>query len=65
MRWLGVFIASNHFLAVAGDGRTEQSGGAPDSHCSLSGACHVSASVRVWSSGPLERFVVLLHRTVR
>jgi hypothetical protein len=34
----GVFIAPNHFLAVAGDGRTEQSGGTSDCHCSLSGA---------------------------
>jgi hypothetical protein len=24
--------------------------GAPDSHCSLSGVRHVSASIRVWSS---------------
>jgi hypothetical protein len=38
--------------------------GAPDSHCALSGACHVSASVRVRSSCPLESLVVLLHRTV-
>jgi hypothetical protein len=50
MRWLGVFIAPKHFLVVAGNGRTGQSGGAPGSHCSLSGARHVSASVRVWSS---------------
>jgi hypothetical protein len=33
---VGVFIAPNHFLAVAGDGQTGQSGGAPDSHYSLS-----------------------------
>jgi hypothetical protein len=39
--------------------------GTPDSHCSLSGARHVSATVRVRSSWPLEAFVVLLHRTVR
>jgi hypothetical protein len=39
--------------------------GAPDRHCSLSGACHVSTSIRVLSSWPLERLVVLLHRTVR
>jgi hypothetical protein len=56
MRWLGVFIAPNHFLVVAGDGRTG---------LSLSGARHVSASIRVWSSWPLELFVFLLHRTVR
>jgi hypothetical protein len=49
----------------AGDGRTGQSGGVPDSHCLLSGACHVSASVRVWSSWPLEPLVFLLHRTVQ
>jgi hypothetical protein len=46
---VGVFIAPNHFLAVAGDGRTGQSGGAPDRYCSLSGARHVSVSIRVWS----------------
>jgi hypothetical protein len=39
--------------------------GAPDNHCSLSGARHVNATVRVRSSWPLERLVVLLHRTVR
>jgi hypothetical protein len=39
--------------------------GAPDSYCSLSGARHISVSVRVWSSWPLEPFVFLLHRTVR
>jgi hypothetical protein len=60
MRWLGVFIAPNHFLAVAGDGRTGQSGGAPDNHYSLSGVRHVTASVRVRSSWPLETLVVLL-----
>jgi hypothetical protein len=37
-------------LAVfAGDGHTGQSGGAPDRHCSLSGARHVSTPVGVWS----------------
>jgi hypothetical protein len=49
---LGVFITLNHSLAVgdfAVDGRTGQSGGAPDSHCSLSGARHVSAPIGVWS----------------
>jgi hypothetical protein len=46
----GVFIAPNHFLAVVGDGRTGQSGGAPDRRYSLSGARHVSAFVRVLSS---------------
>jgi hypothetical protein len=37
-------------LAIfAGDGHTGQSGGAPDSHCSLSGARHISTVVGVWS----------------
>jgi hypothetical protein len=30
MEVVGVFIASNYFLAVVVDGHTEQSGGAPD-----------------------------------
>jgi hypothetical protein len=47
---VGGIYSPNHFLVAAGDGRTRQSGGAPDSHCSLSGARHVNASVRVWSS---------------
>jgi hypothetical protein len=37
-------------LAVfAGDGHTGQSGGAPDMHCSLSGPCHISTLIGVWS----------------
>ena len=35
---VGGIYSPNHFLAVAGDGRTGQSGAPPDSHCSLSGA---------------------------
>jgi hypothetical protein len=35
---------------AAGDGRTGQSGAPPDSHCTLSSARHVSATVRVRSS---------------
>jgi hypothetical protein len=31
-------------------GRTRQSGAPPNSHCALSGARHVSATVRVWSN---------------
>jgi hypothetical protein len=31
------------------DGHTGQSGAAPDRYCSLSGVCHVSTSVGVWS----------------
>jgi hypothetical protein len=66
MRWLGVFIAPNHFLAIGKvcwrwahrtvRWRTGRS---------LSGAHHVSASVRVWSYWSLELFVFLLHRTVQ
>jgi hypothetical protein len=45
----GVFIAPNHFLAVAGDGRTGQSGGAPDNHCSLSGVVSaINPNWRFW-----------------
>jgi hypothetical protein len=69
MRWLGGIYSlpttSSHWLISAGDGHTRQSGVPPNSHCALFGARHVSATVRVWSSGPLERLVVLLHRTVR
>jgi hypothetical protein len=56
-RWLGVFIASNHFLAVGWvcwrwahrivRWRTGQSSGAPDRYCSLSGAHHVNTPVGV------------------
>ena len=41
MRWL---------VKAAGDGCTGQFGAPPDSHCALSGARHVSATVRVRSS---------------
>jgi hypothetical protein len=41
---------SSWWLISAGDGRTKQSGTPPDSHCALSGARHVSATVRVRSS---------------
>jgi hypothetical protein len=41
---------SSRWLISAGDGRTGQSGAPPDSHCALSGARHVSATVRVRSS---------------
>jgi hypothetical protein len=56
---------SSCWLISIVDGRTGQSGAPPNSHCALSGACHVSATIRVQSSLPLERLVVLLHRTVR
>jgi hypothetical protein len=41
-RWLGVFIAPTTIPVVAVDGHTRRSGGASDTHCSLSGMCHVS-----------------------
>jgi hypothetical protein len=41
---------SSRWLISAGDGCTGQSGAPPDSHYALSGACHVSATVRVLSS---------------
>jgi hypothetical protein len=47
---VGGIYSPNHFLVVAGDGRTGQSADAPVSHCSLSGALYVSATIRVWSS---------------
>jgi hypothetical protein len=68
MRWLGVFIAPNHFLAV-GKGcwrwahrtvqwRTRQT--------LFTVRCTPRrVSVRVWRSWSLEALVVLLHRTVR
>jgi hypothetical protein len=41
---------SSRWLISAGDGRTGQSGAAPDSQCALSSAHHVSVTVRVRSS---------------
>jgi hypothetical protein len=41
---------SSRWLFSAGDGHTGQSGAPPDSHCALSGACHVSATIRVRGS---------------
>jgi hypothetical protein len=41
---------SSRWLISAGDGRIGQSSAPPDSHCALSDACHVSATVRVQSS---------------
>jgi hypothetical protein len=41
---------SSHLLKSASDGRTGQSGAPLDSHCALSDARHVSATVRVRSS---------------
>jgi hypothetical protein len=43
-------ITSSRWLISAGDGGTRQSGAPPDSYCALSGARHVSATVRVRSS---------------
>jgi hypothetical protein len=47
---------SSRWLNCASDGR---------SHCALSGARHISATVRVRSWSTVGAFVVLLHRTVR
>jgi hypothetical protein len=41
---------SSCWLISVGDGRIGQSGAPPDNHCALSGARHVSATVRVRSS---------------
>jgi hypothetical protein len=41
---------TSRWLISAGDGRTGLSGVPPDCHCALSGARHVSATVRVRSS---------------
>jgi hypothetical protein len=41
---------SSRWLISADDGRTRQSGAPPDSHCALSGARNVNATVRVRSS---------------
>jgi hypothetical protein len=38
--------------------RTGQCGGAPDMHCSLSGACHVSTPIEVWSDLTVGTFVL-------
>jgi hypothetical protein len=58
----GLFIASQPLVVVDW---FLLSMGAPDSHCAVSGARHISATVRVLSSWPLGRLVVLLHRAVR
>jgi hypothetical protein len=39
-------------------GHTGHFGGAPDNHYPLSGVCHVSTPVGVWSSRPLKLFVL-------
>jgi hypothetical protein len=38
----GVFITPTTIPVVVVDGNNGQSGGAPDTQCSLSGACHIS-----------------------
>jgi hypothetical protein len=52
-------------VKTAGDGRTGQSGAPPNNHCALSGARHVSTTVRVRSWSTVGAFIVLLHQTVR
>jgi hypothetical protein len=56
---------SSRWLNSTGDGRTGQSGAPPDSQYALSGARHISATVRVLSWSTVGTFVVLLHRIVR
>jgi hypothetical protein len=41
---------SSRWLISASDGRTGQSSAPPDGHCALTGACHISATIRVRSS---------------
>jgi hypothetical protein len=55
---------SSCWLISTRDGHTGQSGMPTDSHYALSGACHVSATVRVRSWSTVGAFVVLLHWTV-
>ena len=55
----------SRWLNSAGDGRTGQFGAPPDNHCALSGACHISTTVRVQSWSTIGAFVVLLYQTVR
>jgi hypothetical protein len=62
MRWLGGIYSPQ---PLPSRWQSLLAMGAPDSHCSLSGARHVSVFVRVWNYWPLESFVFLLHRTVR
>jgi hypothetical protein len=64
-RWLGVFIASNHFLAVGYWWHTGQSGGAPDRVLFTVWCLPRQQTVGVWSYWLLKSFVLLLHRTVR
>jgi hypothetical protein len=47
---------SSRWLISAGDGRTEQSGAPPDTHCALSGARHVAQLLRF---GVVDRWSVL------
>jgi hypothetical protein len=68
MWWLGIFIAPTTSIAV-GEGcwgwthRTVRC--ATGQSDALSGARHVSTTVRVRSWSTIGAFVVLLHRTVR
>jgi hypothetical protein len=46
----GLPTTSSRWLNSTGDGRAGQSGAPLDSHCALSGAHHVSTTIRVMSS---------------
>jgi hypothetical protein len=63
--WLGVFIAPTTIPAIAVDGHTRQSGGAPDMTLFTIRCLPRQQIVGVWSGWPLKSFVLLLHRTVR
>jgi hypothetical protein len=51
-RWLGVFIAYNHFLVIGGfavDGHTGQSGGASDTALFTVMCVPLQTTIGVWS----------------
>jgi hypothetical protein len=63
--WLGVFIAPTTIPAVAVDGHTGQSGGAPDTLLFTVWWVPRQLIVRVWSCWPLKSSVLLRQRTVQ
>jgi hypothetical protein len=63
--WLGVLIAPTTIPAVAVDGHTGQSGGAPDMALFTVRCMPRQQTVGVQSGWPLKSFVLLRHRTVR
>jgi hypothetical protein len=61
----GVFIALTTIPAVAVDGHTGQSGGAPDMALFIVRWVPRQPTIGVWSGWPLMSFVLLWHRTVQ